>query len=188
MDVQRINYLTKKLQTNPKFNTFFFYLFRDKMTLIFCVRIRQAESWIYGAHLLPPSSSSNPGSKPSCHHLLPCPADPAPPNRLLYKQQSATNTGRIKMIANIFRTHFNQKGPELLAIHSTVLCKAFAERAAASPKPVPRRAPSGLHLGGGLSALSTGTAPVSATGRGPYRLHAPCRTDVRGQGNFMRVF
>lgn len=75
------------------------------------------------------------------------------------------------MIANIFRTHFNQKGPELLTIHSTAFCKAFAERAAASPKPVPRRAPSGPHLGGAfllsqlalLQSVPPAALPIAST-------------------------
>lgn len=59
----------------------------------------------------------------------------------------------MKMIANIFRTHFNQKGSELLTIYSTVLCKAFAERTTASPKPAAALRTLWSALSGGLSAL-----------------------------------
>lgn len=53
--------------------------------------------------------------------------DPTPPRCFstgsFTKEQSAMNTGRIKTIANTFRTHFNQKTSEALTILSTAPCR-----------------------------------------------------------------
>lgn len=83
------------------------------------------------------------------------------------------NTGRIKMIANIFRTHFNQK--KLWSANHPQHCPLQRE-----PLPHPSLCSAEHHLlsaPGGLSTLPTCTAPASATGSGAQQLRSPCRTD-----------
>lgn len=82
----------------------------------------------------PPASSSELHSEPSssshyCHLnlVLLSPADPTPLRCFsigsFTKEQSAMNTSRIKTIANIFRTHFNQKSSAALTLRSIALCR-----------------------------------------------------------------
>lgn len=99
------------------------------------------------------------------------------------KEQSAMNTGRIKIIANVFRTHFNEKSFEALTIHSTALCRKnhCLTQACAAPSTIcsvpqgPFHSPN-LHSSSQCHWQWSPAAPLSL----PHRL--------RGHSNFMWMF